>query len=257
MHSIFISGAAQGIGAAVASLFCREDYKVGIYDLNISLAEQLAKQLGPNAHAGYLDVASYASWQTALQDFEAWAGKINILVNNAGILYSGNFEKTPIEAHHRTVDINIKGVINGCHAAFPFLERAAFARVINLSSASAIYGQADLASYATSKFAVRGLTESLDIEWHKHGIRVMDVMPLFVRTAMVQDMQAESIKKMGVHLSAEDVAQDILKLVQRKDNLLVPTHQPVGFKSQFLYHLSRFSPQFVNRMSNLLIARKS
>ncbi|HAA07480.1 MAG TPA: short-chain dehydrogenase, partial [Acinetobacter schindleri] len=59
--------------------------------------------------------------------------------------YSGNFEKTPIEAHHRTVDINIKGVINGCHAAFPFLERAAFARVINLSSASAIYGQADLA----------------------------------------------------------------------------------------------------------------
>jgi short-subunit dehydrogenase len=81
-------------------------------------------------------------------------------------------------------------------------------------------------------------------------------MPLFVRTAMVQDMQAESIKKMGVHLSAEDVAQDILKLVQRKDNLLVATHQPVGFKSQFLYHLSRFSPQFVNRMSNLLIARK-
>lgn len=95
MHSIFISGAAQGIGAAVASLFCHEDYKVGIYDLNISLAEQLAEQLGPNAHAGYLDVASYASWQTALEDFEAWAGKINILVNNAGILYSGNFEKTP------------------------------------------------------------------------------------------------------------------------------------------------------------------
>ncbi|WP_347454717.1 SDR family oxidoreductase [Acinetobacter thermotolerans] len=257
MHSIFISGAAQGIGAAVASLFYQQGYKVGIYDLNTTLAEQLAQKLGPHAHAGYLDVASYDSWQTTLNDFANWAGEINILVNNAGVLYSGNFEQIPIESHHQIIDINVKGMLNGCHAAFPFLKRASFARVINLSSASAIYGQADLASYSTSKFAVRGLTESLDIEWHKHGIRVMDVMPLFVNTAMVQDMQAESIKTIGVHLNAEDVAWDILKLVQRKDHLLTPTHRLVGFRSQFLFHLSRLSPQFVNRLSNLWIARKS
>ena len=102
----------------------------------------------------------------------------------------------------------------------PYLKQASFARVINLSSASAIYGQADLASYATSKFAVRGLTEGLDIEWQKYGIRVFDVMPLFVSTAMVKDMQAESIKKMGVHLKAEDVAQDIFKLAQLKDSVV-------------------------------------
>lgn len=257
MHSIFISGAAQGIGAAVARLFYRQGYKVGIYDLNRTLAEQLAEQLGPQAKAGHLDVVSYESWQAALHDFAEWAGEINILVNNAGVLYSGKFEQMPIEAHQRTIDINIKGVLHGCHAALPFLKRAAFARVINLSSASAIYGQADLASYATSKFAVRGLTESLDIEWHPHGIRVLDVMPLFVNTAMVQDMQAESIKKMGVHLTAEDVARDIFKLVQCKDHVLAPTHHPVGFKSQLLFQLSRLSPQCVNRLSNLWIARKS
>ncbi|HJE53372.1 MAG TPA: short-chain dehydrogenase, partial [Acinetobacter pseudolwoffii] len=89
-----------------------------------------------------------------------------------------------------------------------------------------------------------------------YGIRVLDVMPLFVGTAMVKDMQAESIKKMGVHLKAEDVAQDILKLVQLKDSIWQATHHPVGLKSKFLFHLSRMSPQFVNRISNLLIARQ-
>ena len=256
MHSILISGAAQGIGAATAALFYQHGYKVGIYDVQVEQAEQLAQQLGEHAKAGFLDVADYASWETALAEFSAWAGEINILVNNAGILYSGPFEDTTIDAHHRTLDINVKGVMNGCHAAFPYLKESSFARIINLSSASAIYGQADLSSYSTSKFAVRGLTESLDIEWQPYGIRVLDVMPLFVSTAMVKDMQAESIKKMGVHLKAEDVAQDILKLAELKDSIWQATHHLVGFKSQFLFHLSRMSPQFVNRLSNLLISRK-
>ena len=91
MHSILISGAAQGIGAATAMLFYQHGYKVGIYDINVAQAEQLAQQLGEHAKAGVLDVADYASWETALAEFSAWAGEINILVNNAGILYSGPF----------------------------------------------------------------------------------------------------------------------------------------------------------------------
>ena len=108
MHSILISGAAQGIGAATAMLFYQHGYKVGIYDINTAQAEQLAQQLGEHAKAGFLDVADYASWETALSEFSAWAGKINILVNNAGILYSGPFEETDITAHYRTLDINVK-----------------------------------------------------------------------------------------------------------------------------------------------------
>lgn len=256
MHSIFISGAAQGIGAAVASLFYQQGYHVGIYDVNVSQAQILAAKLGDRAIAGCLDVADYAQWQTALTEFEAWAGQVNIVVNNAGILYSGAFEHITAEQHHKLIDINIKGVLNGCHAALPFLKRADFARIINLSSASAIYGQADLASYSSSKFAVRGLTESLDIEWQKFGIRVLDVMPLFVQTAMVTDMDAQSIRKMGVHLSAEDVAQQILKVSQAKDSLFTPTHQPVGLRAELMYQLSRLSPQCINRLTNLFIAKK-
>lgn len=256
MQSIFISGAAQGIGAAIATLFHQQGYKVGIYDINISQAEQLAQQLGNNAKAGLLDVSDYAQWQAVLTEFTAWAGELNILVNNAGILYSGAFENTNIQSHHRTVDINIKGVLNGCHAALPFLKTASFARVINLSSASAIYGQPDLVSYSASKFAVRGITEALDIEWKKYGIRVLDVMPLFVQTSMVKNMDAASIDNMGVHLTASDVAKDVYSRARAKDTLFTATHLPVGLKTKVLFGLSSVSPQFVNRLSNLLIARR-
>ena len=256
MQSIFISGAAQGIGAAIATLFYQHGYKVGIYDINEIQAQKLAQQLGPHAKAGLLDVANYKQWQQALSEFQPWAGEMNVLVNNAGILYSGAFEQTDIAEHHRTVDINIKGVLNGCHAALPFLKQASSARIINLSSASAIYGQPDLVSYSASKFAVRGITEGLDIEWQKYGIRVLDVMPLFVQTAMVKEMDAGSIQNMGVHLTAEDVAQTIYTRVQAKDSLFTKTHEPVGLKTKIMFNLSKVSPQFVNRISTMFLATR-
>ncbi|WP_174493712.1 SDR family oxidoreductase [Acinetobacter sp. Marseille-Q1623] len=255
-QSIFISGAAQGIGAAIARTFYQQGYKVGIYDINETLAQQLAQQLGNNAKAGKLDVSDYIQWQHALDEFSTWAGQLNVLVNNAGILYSGAFEKTEIQAHHRTIDINVKGVLNGCHAALPFLKQANFARIINLSSASAIYGQADLISYSASKFAVRGITEGLDIEWQKYGIRVLDVMPLFVQTTMVKDMDAGTIHNIGVSLKPQDIADEVLSLVNCKGNLLTPTHHPIGFKTKAMYQLSNISPQIINRLSNMLLSRK-
>lgn len=255
-YSVFISGAAQGIGAEIARLFHQKGFKVGIYDINQEQAQVLAEQLGAHAKAGYLDVSNHRQWQIALQEFKSWAGELNILVNNAGILYSGAFENTPIQSHHRTIDINVKGVLNGCHAALPHLQQASFARVINLSSASAIYGQADLASYSASKFAVRGLTEALDVEWQKYNIRVLDVMPLFVQTNMVKDMDAGSIQNIGVDLTPADVAKQVLHLAQQKDYALLPTHTPVGIKTKLMYQLSSMSPQFLNRLTNIFLAKR-
>lgn len=255
-QSIFISGAAQGIGAAIARLFYQQGYQVGIYDINEAQAQILADQLGDNAKAGKLDVSDHAQWQTALKEFSQWANGLNILVNNAGILYSGDFEKTEISDHHRTININVNGVLNGCHAALPYLKEAKFARIINLSSASAIYGQADLVSYSASKFAVRGITEGLDIEWQKYGIRVLDVMPLFVQTAMVTDMDAGAIQNIGVSLTPQDVAEQVFALVKAKGSILTATHTPVGLKTKIMFQLSAISPQFVNRLANLLLTKK-
>ena len=255
-QSVFISGAAQGIGAEIARLFHNHGYKVGIYDINEVQANALAKELGENAKAGYLNVSHYRQWKMALQEFKNWAGELNILVNNAGILYSGAFENTPIQSHHNTIDINVKGVLNGCHAALNHLQKSSFARVINLSSASAIYGQADLASYSASKFAVRGLTEALDVEWQKYNIRVLDVMPLFVQTNMVKNMDAGSIQNIGVDLTPADVAKQVLHLAQQKNHALTPTHTPVGIKTKLMYQLSSISPQFLNRLTNIFLSKR-
>lgn len=253
--SVFISGAAQGIGAAIAQVFYQHGWKVGIYDINEEQAKQFAHQLGANAKSGYLNVTNYRQWKMALKDFSTWANGLDVLINNAGILYSGDFTETDIDHHHRTIDVNVKGVLNGCHAALPLLQQKKNSKVINLSSASAIYGQADLISYSASKFAVRGITEGLDIEWRKFGIRVVDLMPLFVQTDMVTNMDAASIKNMGVHLLPEDVAQQAYKLAASKLPL-INTHYPVGLSTKLAFKLSSLSPQFLNRLSNTFLSRK-
>lgn len=99
MHSIFISGAAQGIGAAIATLFYQHGYKVGIYDINIDQAQALAQQLGTRAKAGLLDVSDYSQWQHTLSEFQAWCGEINVLVNNAGAFSTQALLNRPILPH--------------------------------------------------------------------------------------------------------------------------------------------------------------
>lgn len=103
-HSILISGAAQGIGAEIARVFYQRGYKVGIYDINESLAQNLAQELGPNACAGYLDVSDYSQWQHILKEFTDWAGELNILVNNAGF-YIPEPLKISISSHTKEQSI--------------------------------------------------------------------------------------------------------------------------------------------------------
>ncbi|KAF5294697.1 hypothetical protein FQR65_LT19960 [Abscondita terminalis] len=240
---LFISGAAQGLGL-----------QSHVYSTN-KCVTKFADLMSHNAKAGKLDVRDMLATmaQKALADISCrteWAQGLKYLINNAGhSLFQVDFEKNRYSKHpqkERLLSI-VNGVLNGCHAAFPYLKEAKFARVINLSSASAIYGQADLVSYSASKFAVRGITEGLDIEWQKYGIRVLDVMPLFVQTAMVKDMDAGAIQNIGVSLSPQDVAEQVFAQVKAKGTLFTATHRPVGLKTKVMFTLSAISPQFINR----------
>ena len=101
-----------------------------------------------------LDVRDPEAWRSALAAFFTATGRLDVLVNNAGILISGPLEASALERHHAVLDINVKGVLHGCHTAKPYLQATPGSRVINLSSAAAVYGQAALATYSASKFAV-------------------------------------------------------------------------------------------------------
>lgn len=253
MKCVFITGAGAGIGQETARLFAKQGWFVGLYDRDEDAVKRLAEEIGSKqALHGKLDVTDVKQWKKALGAFFDKTSQLDLLINNAGILYSGAFENITLEQHQQLININVQGVINGCHSAFPYLQTTPHSRVINLSSASAIYGQPDIATYSASKFAIRGLTEALDNEWKVQGIRVLDIMPLFVKTAMVTDMKAASFRKMGAHLTAHDVAQTIFHVVKEK---APATHTPVGLSTRLLYTLSGLAPDRLNHWLNGLISK--
>jgi NAD(P)-dependent dehydrogenase (short-subunit alcohol dehydrogenase family) len=248
--SIFITGAAAGIGRAVAQRFARAGWFVGTYDVNEAGVQALQQALGGRGHAGRLDVSDEADWRAQLAAFHAAAGgRLDVLVNNAGIAITSPFEEAALARHQRLIDVNLRGVVNGCHLAFPYLRQTPGARVVNLCSASALYGQPMLSTYSATKAAVRGLTEALNIEWRRHGVGVVDVMPLFVQTAMVEQevSKMKTVQTLGVRLTADDVAATIWRLAQGPISRL-PVHSPVGWQTRLFALLSKCSPDAVNRL---------
>jgi NADP-dependent 3-hydroxy acid dehydrogenase YdfG len=254
--SVFITGAAAGIGRATALSFAKNGYTVGAYDIDEiglkSLADEI-DQLGATAVTGHLDVTDADEMAQRVAEFaQAADGRLDVMINNAGILLAGRFEDIAVKAHHKEIDINTKGVVNGLHAAFPYLKSTPGAVVVNLASASAIYGQAELANYSATKFFVRAITEALDIEWHQYGIRVVDMWPLYVQTAMTEGVQTGTTKSLGIRLTAQDIADDIVKAVDpsRRRRLLRQVHFPVGSQAKTMAMGARFSPAWAMRLIN-------
>jgi NAD(P)-dependent dehydrogenase (short-subunit alcohol dehydrogenase family) len=225
MKAIFVSGAASGIGKATSLLFGRRGWFVGAYDIDVEGAGAVAEQIGARSSHGRLDVTSAESWRTAAQDFEtASGGRMDVLFNCAGILRMGRFEEISEDESRKQLDVNVMGVILGIRASLPILEQTPESAIVNMSSASAIYGAPELAAYSASKFAVRALTEALDVEFRPKGIRVTDVMPGFVDTPMLRSQQApaKTVSRLGVKLTAEDVAESVWKAAHGRGLHYVP-----------------------------------
>ncbi|BBP59476.1 SDR family oxidoreductase [Pseudomonas sp. St316] len=255
--AIFITGAASGIGRACAELFARNGWFVGLYDVDSEGAAAVAATLGEgNAISGALDVSDPTAWKQALADFWTQSGqRLDVLLNNAGILTSGQFQAVPLPRHHAMLDVNVRGMITGCHSAFPYLQGTPSSHVINMASATAIYGQPELATYSASKFAVRGFTEGLDLEWSKFGIRVSDIWPSFVKTAMAHDYgRIPSAKFLGIRLTPADVASTVWVCATDKQRMR-KTHWTVGLQAWLLSLATRLAPSALTRLIVQRIAR--
>lgn len=247
-RSIFITGAAAGIGAEIARRFLNLGWRVGAYDI-AEVDPALYPQTRGTLVTGKLDVTNVAQWEASLAEFCGVGGTLDVLVNNAGILFSGPFEESLVEKHQATINVNVNGTINGCHAAHEYLFRTKNAVVVNLCSASAIYGQPELASYSASKFAIRGLTEALEIEWENQDIRVLALWPLFVQTNMVVGMDTASTRSLGINLGPEDVADELIKAVLSPPRF-AKVHYPVGGQAKVFANLAQISPGWANRLLN-------
>ncbi|TFV61634.1 UNVERIFIED_ORG: SDR family oxidoreductase [Bacillus sp. AZ43] len=251
-QTILVTGAARGIGRATAELFLSRGWRVGFHDVDGDAAAEAAGDRDGAVH-GTLDVRDADGWRAALRDL-CGDGPLDVLVNNAGVLASGPFTEIDLDGHRRQVDVNLTGVITGAHEGHPYLRRSRRGLLLNLCSASALYGQPTLATYGATKAAVKSLTEALDIEWRADGVRVRSLLPLFVDTEMVtrDGVRAASVAHLGVRLTAADVAAAAWKVAHERGLPLRGPHRAVGRQTRLMAAASAVSPSWANR---LVVAR--
>ena len=220
----FISGGARGMGAYEAQLFAREGAKVAIGDVLDEEGHTVVagiSEVGGEALFVHLDVTSESSWQHAIAATVGRFGKLDVLVNNAGISAHSLLEQTSVADWDRVMDVNAKGVFLGTKVAIPEMRKAGGGSIINISSQLGLVGT-DHSSpqYQASKGAVRLLTKATAIQYAKERIRVNSVHPGPINTPMTAARRADpqmyntmlSRIPLGRYGEPEDVAYGVLYL---------------------------------------------
>jgi NAD(P)-dependent dehydrogenase (short-subunit alcohol dehydrogenase family) len=260
MKTIFITGAGSGMGREGAKLFHGKGWRVGAVDRNEDGLESLKAELGVRLWHRAVDVTEKAALDAALADFCADnpGGGLDMMWNNAGIGEGGWFEDVPYEAAMRVVDVNFKAVLTGAYAALPYLKEAPGSLMFSTSSSSGTYGMPRIAVYSATKHAVKGLTEALSVEWQRHGVRVADVLPGLIDTAILtstpqhseagaptvtrEELRAAAPKKGLFRLMpASSVAEAAWQAYQHPTRL----HWYVPNSIRWIDRLKAISPEFV------------
>lgn len=187
-----VTGAAVGLGEAVARLFVAEGAKVLITDIDEAPGQALAEELGANARFHRLDVANEADWQAAVAYAEQEFGPITICVNNAGIADQVPFEQLDVERFQRTIDINQVSVLLSYRTVTPSMDKAGHGSIVNISSVSGFKGYAGQVAYSGSKFAMRGMTRAGANELVGRNIRVNSIHPGGMNTPMLEHLRAQN-----------------------------------------------------------------
>jgi NAD(P)-dependent dehydrogenase (short-subunit alcohol dehydrogenase family) len=247
-RSIFITGGGSGIGRATALHFAARGWYVGVADINeAGMAETLAGIAGEAKWSGKLDVRDRKGWDEALSSFAtASGGRIDVLVNNAGIGTGGSLSELDPEEIDRCLDINLKGVLYGAQAVYPYLKASApRSALINIASAAGIAGSAGMSVYCATKFGVRAVSESLDAEWSPDGITVASICPAFIETPLLNgtgnrksnEQIRDRVTAAGLEISpVADVAQAIWDAVHgdKLDYFVGATARRMAFAKRWM-----------------------
>jgi NADP-dependent 3-hydroxy acid dehydrogenase YdfG len=260
----FITGAASGIGAALATNLAERGAEIWIADRQVGPAEKLAQRLnsiGGKAHAIELDVRGYPSFESAVKTALKQSGRIDYLFNNAGIGIGGAIDSYTLDDWNDVFDVNLRGVAHGIHVVYPIMVRQGFGHIVNTASMAGLITTVNQTSYAATKHAVVALSKTLRLEAKRHGVQVSVLCPGVIRTPMLtgsvygrnNNVSDEDLVKLGEKLrpmAPAAFAERALRAVLRGDAIIV---LPAWWKA--LWYLERLSPALSMRLAKLALRR--
>jgi short-subunit dehydrogenase len=237
-----ITGAANGIGRALALGLWDKGCSLALLDLSASGLTDLQDSLvptrdGQQVSTHVVDVGDKVAMESAAREVAQAHGAIHLLINNAGIAYEASFPQTRLEDWERMISVNLWGVIYGCHFFMPYLAKVERAHIVNLSSLFGILGMAGQTAYCTTKFAVRGLSESLWEELRPTTIGLTVVHPGGVATQIIRSAKGddpELLERLGDFyerkaMSPHKAAAKIIGAIEKgKPRLLITPEATLG-----------------------------
>jgi NAD(P)-dependent dehydrogenase (short-subunit alcohol dehydrogenase family) len=248
-----ITGAGSGIGAALCRALVAAGAEVLCTDIDGDAAERTAAGLGGKARAARLDVTDAAAVQAAVDDVVARTGRLDLMFNNAGIVWGGDTELLTLDQWNAIIDVNIRGVVHGVAAAYPLMVRQGHGHIVNTASMAGLTAAGQITSYVMTKHAIVGLSLALRSEAAAHGVGVLAVCPSAVETPLLDKGALGGFDGRNYFLQgarskaaypADRLAQDTLKAVARNKALLV---RPRSAHGQWLF--ARLAPGLMQRAS--------
>ncbi len=208
-----ISGGARGMGASHARMLVAEGARVVIGDILDEEGKALADEIGDAARYVHLDVTQPDQWDAAVATATGEFGKLNVLVNNAGIVALGQLKNFDLAKWQKVIDVNLTGTFLGMRVAVEPMTEAGGGSIINVSSIEGLRGAAAVHPYVASKWAVRGLAKSAALELAPLNIRVNSIHPGFIRTPMTAKLPEDMVTiPLGRPAEPEEVSTFVLFL---------------------------------------------
>ena len=252
-----VTGGGSGIGAALCRALDLAGADVVCTDIDADAAERIVSTLSPRARAAHLDVTDAAAVQAAVDEVVKRTGRLDLMFNNAGIVWGGDTELLTLDQWNAIIDINVRGVVHGVAAAYPLMLEQGYGHIVNTASMAGLTAAGQVTSYVATKHAVVGLSMALRSEAVPRGVGVLVVCPAAVETPILDKgavggfvgrdyfLQAQG----GNPYDADRLARDTLRAIERNKAILV---KPTVAHAQ--WWMARLMPGLMNRMAMRFVA---
>ncbi|MBB2993194.1 NAD(P)-dependent dehydrogenase (short-subunit alcohol dehydrogenase family) [Mycolicibacterium iranicum] len=255
-----VTGGGSGIGAALCRALDDAGADVLCTDIDADAAARVVSGLSARARSARLDVTDAAAVQGAVDDVVARSGRLDLMFNNAGIVWGGETELLTLDQWNAIIDVNIRGVVHGVAAAYPLMLRQGHGHIVNTASMAGLAAGGQLTSYVATKHAVVGLSMALRAEAVPRGVGVLVVCPAAVETPILDKGAVGSFggrdyflrAQGGKAYDADQLARDVLRSIDRNKAILV---KPRVAHAQWL--LTRLAPVTLNRLSMRFLAAQA